>query len=124
DYHLPLVSLPRIFKTRLETIPAEVPYLKADAALEETWRDRMPNCATFRVGLVWAGNPKLVNERRRSMSLSLFAPLAQSGAALYSLQKGPQAEQLNQAPPELKLIDLGPELTDFSQTAAVLMNLD
>src|SRR5439155_1523521 len=106
DYHLPLVSLPRIFKTRLETIPAEVPYLKADPGLVEEWRGRIiTDGASFRVGLVWAGNPMLANERRRSMSLSAFAPLAQSGAAIYSLQKGPQAEQLHQGPPELKLID-------------------
>ena len=31
DLHCPLLSLPQAFGTGLETIPADVPYLEADA---------------------------------------------------------------------------------------------
>ena len=82
DFYCPFFSLPRVFETTPETIPAPIPYLRAEAAPAEAWRHRLPS-APVRVGLVWAGQarPMLpgfgVLDGRRSMALSAFAPLAQ-----------------------------------------------
>jgi len=67
DLHCPIASLPRAFNTTLETIPAKVPYLAADAAEVASWKRRMEDLAGLRVGLVWAGNPRpnMAGRRRR-----------------------------------------------------------
>jgi hypothetical protein len=84
-----LASLPTIFKTTLETIPAEVPYVRADAARVEKWRERFANDAHFKVGIAWAGNPAHLNDRARSCALADFVPLAAvDTVTFYSLQKG------------------------------------
>ena len=57
DLHCPICSLPRVMGTRLDSIPAPVPYLKAEPALAEQWRGRLSRFAGLRVGLVWGGNP-------------------------------------------------------------------
>ena len=76
DLHSPMLSLPLAFGTTLETIPADVPYIKADPSLVETWRKRLGGGEGVRVGLVWAGSPAGQADRLRSVSLSLLAPLA------------------------------------------------
>ena len=70
-----LLSLPRLFKTRLETIPAQVPYLHAPADAVQRWRARLGKICGLKVGLVWAGNPEHVNDHRRSVDLTLLAPV-------------------------------------------------
>ncbi len=62
DLYVPLLSLPGIFETRLETIPSQVPYLFADPRKVRYWCDRFPGTG-FKVGLVWAGK---ATDRRRS----------------------------------------------------------
>src|SRR5581483_8615718 len=58
EWQVPMLSLPRAFKTTLETIPAAVPYIHADPSLVEAWRGRLgPRDGRLRVGLAWAGNP-------------------------------------------------------------------
>jgi hypothetical protein len=80
------------------------------------------NC--LRVGLVWAGNA-FKKDVTRSLRLEQLSPLqAVSGVKFYSLQKGPGAQQAKQPPAGMKLIDLGPELTDFADTAAVMSLMD
>jgi hypothetical protein len=69
-----LLSLPRLFKTRLETIPAEVPYLQAPKNTALRWKKRLANMAGLKVGVVWAGNPEHANDTRRSLDPSLLAP--------------------------------------------------
>ena len=130
DLHCPLLSLPYIFGTRLESIPASVPYLAADASLIEAWRDRMPQDGK-RVGLVWSGNPRADQplaafvDRRRSIPLRQFAPFAAvPGISWISLQKGPPASQLQNAPRGLHIRDLMDEVDDFADTAALVAHLD
>ncbi|HEV7665458.1 MAG TPA: tetratricopeptide repeat protein [Chloroflexota bacterium] len=121
DVHAPLMSLPWLCGTGLETIPADSPYLRA--APVQT--PRLPEDGRLRVGLVWAGSPGNKNDHQRSVSLTALAPLGGvEGVAFYSLQKGPQAEQLRNSPPGLPLTDLGPRLHDFADTAAVLRQID
>jgi Flp pilus assembly protein TadD len=126
DVHRPLASLPRIFDTTVETVPAQVPYLYPARELVEFWKNRLAGNRNLKVGLVWAGRPDYANDHNRSMALAQLAPLGDvPGVTFYSLQKGAAAEQKALGPPEgMNLVNLSPQLTDFLQTAAVLANLD
>ncbi|MGQ9370212.1 tetratricopeptide repeat protein [Azospirillum sp. ST 5-10] len=132
DVHCPLLSLPLAFGTRLETIPAEIPYLHPPVAEVETWRGRLPADGRLRVGLVWAGNPRKevpganAVDRRRSIALAQLAPLAGTpGVRFYSLQKGDDASaQAKEPPPGLELVDWMDGVGDFADTAAFVSHLD
>lgn len=126
DVHCPLMTLPLVFKTTLETIPAQIPYLKPDPQLAAQWAEKMPaEPGSPRIGLVWAGAPGNKNDRNRSMSLQELAPLAEvKNAQFYSLQKGPAAAQANRPPAGMKLIDFTENFSDFADTAAMAANLD
>ena len=125
DYHIPLLSLPRVFGTRLDTVPADIPYLQAPPDLVEVWREKLSGIAGLRVGLAWAGSPQHMNDRNRSLALATLAPLAAVGYATYIvLQKGPAAAQAATPPAGMTLVEPGAELGDFADTAAVIANLD
>jgi hypothetical protein len=128
DVQVPLMSLPRIFGTTLETIPAEVPYLKADPGLVERWRARLAEFEGFRVGIHWQGNRATWPDHHRSLPLSHFEPLSRvGGVCLISLQKGPGSEQVAAVRERFEVFGL--EGLDeqggaFMDTAAVIENLD
>lgn len=123
DVHCPLLSLPHRFGTTLQTIPAATPYLAPDPAKVQAWRSRL--AGDVKVGLAWAGSSGHANDRQRSCRLSDFAPLANvPGVTFYSLQKGPAASQAVNHPPGLRLLDPAADLHDFSDTAALVANLD
>ena len=126
DVHCPLMSLPRIFDTRLESIPAPVPYLWADPNLAERWKAKIAVAeGEFKIGLAWAGRPTHGDDRDRSISLRDFAALAAtSRATFFSLQKGEASAQAANPPPGMKLIDFTAEIHDFADTAALIANLD
>jgi len=126
DVHCPLLSLPCVFRTTMETIPSAVPYITADARLAERWKKRMhSDIEEIKLGLVWAGKPTHKRDRYRSCSLSVYAPLAEiKDISFYSLQKGERAQDGQYPPPGMKLIDWSDELHDFSDTAALIANLD
>jgi hypothetical protein len=129
DVHVPLLSLPRIFGTTLADVPAEVPYLFADAALIERWRDELAGVPGVKIGIAWQGNTRFPADCMRSIPLTHFAPLAQvDGVRLFSLQKGPGREQLAATAAYLPVIDLADRLDEkaggFMDTAAVVKNLD
>lgn len=123
DCYIPLLTLPGIFNTTLETIPAGIPYVHADPDIEACWRRRL-NGTDLTIGLVWAGNPGHKDDRNRSCPLNLFEPLSRiPGVKLYGLQKnggGQSKEKLR----SLGIASLGEELTDFSVTAGIIANLD
>lgn len=125
DVQAPLLSLPRIFRTTLETIPTPARF-QVDGGRLTAMKRRLGR-ARRKIGLVWAGNPVHRDNpyRDRSVRLASFAPLAQvSGLALFSLQRGPEAAQLSSAPPGLKISNLEAESTQIMDTAAAIMNLD
>jgi len=125
DCHIPLLSLPRVLGTRLDTVPADIPYLQAPPDLVEAWREKLSGITGLRVGLAWAGSPQHMNDRNRSLALATLAPLAAVGCATYIvLQKGPAAAQAATPPAGMKLVEPGAELGDFADTAAVIANLD
>ncbi len=125
DYWVPMASLPFHFKTTLENVPADVPYVHVEPVRVESWRNRLAGEDIFNVGIVWAGSPLHQNDRSRSCHLEQFFPLARiDGVRLFPLQKGPAAQAVAGAPANLNLTSLGDELNDFSDTAAVLGALD
>jgi Flp pilus assembly protein TadD len=131
DCQLPLLSLPHVLKTTMATVPASVPYLRAEPALMAQWRQELSGYAGFKIGIVWQGNPRYGQldcrnaNQWRSIPLAQFAPIADiPGVKLFSLQKGPGTEQLAQWPPPVPIVDLESRLLDFMDTAAVMMNLD
>jgi len=116
--------LPLIFRTDLSNIPASAPYLKAERKKSGAWKQRLSGePAGRRVGLVWAGSATHKRDRTRSLSPDIFAPLAAvPGTIFFSLQKGEPAKQ--PFPSELHVRDFTQELNDFSDTAALVDNLD
>ncbi|MGO9108945.1 MAG: tetratricopeptide repeat protein [Thermoguttaceae bacterium] len=127
--HVPLMSLPDIMETTIDTIPAAVPYVFADEALVETWRQRLAEYPGFRIGISWQGNPKYAADRLRSIPLRHFAPLARApGVRLFSLQKGIGWEQIAEAAADCPIVDFGPDFDSqhgtFMDSAAVIRNLD
>ena len=126
DLHYPLLSLPRIFKTTLESIPKEMPYLFADHNLVEAWRSKLDRTdSRMKVGLVWAGNPHHENDWSRSIPMAHLAPLGTlDKAVFYSLQKSGPDRPADHTFGELKLISLSSELHDMADTAAAICSMD
>nr|WP_320190965.1 tetratricopeptide repeat-containing glycosyltransferase family protein [uncultured Desulfobacter sp.] len=125
DFHVPLLSLPHILKTKIETIPNKIPYLTADPALCRIWKNRLSKDASFKIGLVWAGRPLHKNDRNRSISLSMFKPLGNiDGVGFYSLQKEKHEKWTDMDTSDFFEMDLGPQISDFADTAAIMENLD
>ncbi|MGE5269704.1 MAG: hypothetical protein ACM3JG_08545 [Thiohalocapsa sp.] len=126
--YCPLSGLPRLAGTRSDTIPATIPYVRADAAKAAGWEKRLDALLPpgyRRIGIVWAGRPTHHNDRNRSTTLAAFAPLAEiPGVALVSLQKGAAQAQIGSYWGRAPLINLGPELRDFGDTLAVLDGLE
>ena len=123
DFWTPLLSIPGYCNTRLESIPAAIPYLHAQKDLIEKWAARLPQ-GGLRVGLAWKGNPLFENDADRSLpSIDLLAPLwSVQGVVFVGLQKGRGEEEM--PPCGLPLTRLGAELSDFSDTAALIACLD
>lgn len=125
DCHAPLLSLPLLFHTLPETVPAPVPYIRPDPALAAKWAERLGRKHSLRVGLVWAGNPNQLNDRYRSMSLAQLAPLASiEGVQLFSLQKGEKARELLENKAGWRIARIEPEDEGIAGTAAMIENLD
>jgi tetratricopeptide (TPR) repeat protein len=125
----PLLSLPRIFQTSPDAIPAAVPYLFAAPARVESWRQRLRDLPGYKIGINWHGRPGHGSWRARNIPLQQFAPLAEiPGVRLISLQKGAGREEMAAAGGRLPLVDLGDEVDQaggaFMDTAAIMMNLD
>lgn len=132
DLYVPYLSLPLIFKTTLETIPAPIPYLYTDPHLTAYWKNKIADDHHFKVGICWQAKKIFLEDHihsRRSLPLSLMAELAQiPNVSLYSLQKGAGHEQLVTIPPSITIYDFDQELDQehgcFMDTAALIKNLD
>jgi tetratricopeptide (TPR) repeat protein len=131
DFQCPLLTLPRLLRTTLETVPGKVPYLQAVPADTAAWQRRLADLPGLRVGLVWSGDPRSFQpganaiDRRRSITLAHFAQLADlPDISFVSLQKGEPASQTRCPPPGLQIHDWTGELDDFAATAALIAGLD
>jgi tetratricopeptide (TPR) repeat protein len=135
DVQAPLMSLPFILKTNLNTILHHTPYLVPDQKLLEHWQHRLKKDKKFKVGLCWQGNLNYHNyflrvvAAARSIDVTMFAPLAEcDNVSFYSLQKVTGTDQLKQLQPNFVVTDFGAEVDKehgrFMDTAAIIKNLD
>ncbi|MBP2303076.1 tetratricopeptide repeat protein [Azospirillum picis] len=126
DVQAPLLSLPRLFATTLDAIPGAPPYLLAANGRTVP----PPRPGTLAVALVWGGDPSHRNDQQRSLDAAALAELlGLPGVTFYSVQKGARAGQLAEAVagaqlPTGHIVDLGPEIGDFADTAAILQRMD
>ena len=116
DLQVPLLSLPHLLGTTIDTAPADIPYLTPPANPIS-----LPKALGLKVGIAWAGSATNRNDRNRSCTLDHFLPLLEiPGVTLYSLQKGRDAEAVRQT----AIVDLNSQLHDFADTAAAIAQLD
>jgi tetratricopeptide (TPR) repeat protein len=123
DLHCPLPSLPLAFGTRLDTIPSTTPYLRAPAHGHD-WEARLGPKDRPRIGLVWSGNPRHRDDRKRSIELSALLPLLNVGTTFVSLQKDIRTADEAVLRERSDIIELGPLLQSFADTAALISQLD
>ncbi|MBF0285993.1 MAG: tetratricopeptide repeat protein, partial [Magnetococcales bacterium] len=127
DVQAPLLSLPMIFGTTLETLPRQ-PFLEPPTAAREKWRQRLApldSTRELKVGLVWAGNPNVKNDAMRSPRLEPFLPiLPRVGVRFFSLQMGDGRRDLEGRTLPPNFLDLAGQIGDFADTAGILANLD
>jgi len=129
DLQVPILSLPRIFRSTLDTVPRDLPYLacppppihEPKPALAEALRGGDAK----RVGVVWSGNPGQRDDRTRSLDPRLLEPLAAlPGVSWFSLQKHAPSAERRSLPPAFQAQDLDPHLETFADTAYALERLD
>jgi tetratricopeptide (TPR) repeat protein len=131
DYYCFLMSLPFIFKTDLESIPYPTKYLRTEPAEISRWAARVAEVPGKKIGLVWAGGERADitcarrNDANRSLPLTRYAQLLEiSGAAFFSLQKGPPAAQLRAMQADHVIYDFIDECNDFADTGGLIEQLD
>ncbi|MFM0141718.1 tetratricopeptide repeat protein [Paraburkholderia sp. RL18-085-BIA-A] len=122
DYWSFPLSLPLHFGTTVDSIPASLPYLRALPDRLDWWRERLPK--GFKVGLVWKGSTVHANDAQRSLTaLDALRPLwSIPGISFVSLQKGAGEDEARDT--ELPIVDLGSDIRDFADTAAIVDQLD
>lgn len=123
DRHVSIMSLPYLLGTETDTIPAGVPYLKADAGAVARWQRTLEDGLGRgpKVGLVWAGNPKQAHDYARSMPTECIAPLLETpGIGFVNLQLGPRGDDLRHP----AFLDIRAGIGDFADSAALFSALD
>ena len=129
DFQSPLLSLPRIMGTTLNTLPVNVPYLSADPVRVDKWEKILGPKVGIRIGIAWRGNPSHQCDKERSIPLAAFQSLAEiEGVTLVSLQKAQGSDEVLAMRDRFALVDFGCELDShggaFLDTAAIMKNLD
>src|SRR5262249_39942439 len=125
DLHCALSSLPLAFGTRIDTIPASRSYLPSVSEAErQVWDERLGVHDRLRVGLVWSGNQRHVNDHNRSIPLQLMTRLISGKAQFISLEKDLKPADEVVLHGQRGITDLTSHLTDFSATAALIACLD
>ena len=125
DIQLPILSLPGVFRTTQDSIPAETPYVTADPGVSQLFSLRFGTDYNFKIGIVWAGSSVNKKDHIRSCTLADFYPLLDiQGTSFYSLQKGSISAEDEDALAEMKITNLNNQLRDFAETAAAIANLD
>ncbi|MBF0261266.1 MAG: glycosyltransferase family protein [Magnetococcales bacterium] len=126
DYQIPLLSVPGVLDTRINTIPGAEGYLTAPRTPDPAWGSLLAG-EGLKVGLVWEGKPLHANDplRRRSCTLADLAPLARvPGIRLFSLQKPDPDRPAPPVPEGVPITPLAAFLTDFAATATLMHHLD
>jgi tetratricopeptide (TPR) repeat protein len=130
DVECPLLSLPAVFGTTVDTVPWTGAYLAVEPDEIESKRTQFPSCKYEttngpRVGLAWAGNPRYKGDRQRSMPLATLLPLLRTENTTWiSLQKGDAADQIAALGNDIFIYDGSSRDRDLAETAALLATLD
>lgn len=126
DLHLPLMSLPHVFRTTFDTVPKSVPYIQAAPELINDWYEKLRAYEGFRIGIAWQGNPNFANDEVRRVPLKLFKTIASvPGVRLVCLQQREGMDQLADVDFELiRFENLDATSGAFMDTAAIIQNLD
>ncbi len=124
DLHCPLHSLPLALGTRIETIPAHVPYLTVPSESMRRWSVALGSKGRLRVGVAWSGAPTHRNDVNRSIKLRALLPLFDIDADFVSLQRDVRADDAAVLQECSDLAHFSDELETFADTAAVIANLD
>ena len=123
DTHAALMSLPHLFKTTLDDVPASVPYLPTPSA--NTFPLSAGPAGILKVGLIWSGGEDYRKNRIRSAPLEEFLPLLRlPGIRFFSLQCGPRSADLKRLSTDIQVDDLGSRVRDFADTAAAMGQMD
>ncbi len=124
DLHCPLLSLPLALATRVESIPAQVPYLSVPAASLSRWTGAVGPKRRLRIGLVWSGSPGHKGDAVRSINLRSLLPVLDIDAEFISLQKDVRADDATVLREHGDIVHFGDKLDTFADTAAIIANLD
>jgi tetratricopeptide (TPR) repeat protein len=125
DLHCPLLSLPLTLGTTLDTIPPATPYVTAPVERLSRWRDRVPGGPRRKVGIAWSGNPKLLRDRQRSISLDSLSPVLElPGLSFVTLNPATAPEDEQKLARLGNVVHLAKDFSDFADTAAAMAQLD
>ncbi len=124
DLHCPLPSLPLALATRIESIPAQVPYFTVAPEILNRWTNAVGPKRNLRIGLVWSGSSAHKGDAIRSISLRSLLPLVDLDAEFVSLQKEVRDDDLATLKERDDIVHFGDKLETFADTAAVIANLD
>jgi tetratricopeptide (TPR) repeat protein len=124
DFHCPTLSLPLALGTELHSVPADVPYLRADAARVAGWSKRLGERTLQRIGLVWSGSHSHQDDRHRSIALSSLLAELPAGFDFVSLQKHVRESDRATLSSASHIADFGDALHDFADTAALCSLMD
>ena len=124
DVHCPLGSLPLAMSTDLSSVPAPIPYLSADSTALAKWSARVDRLKRLRVALAWSGNAGHYNDRNRSIPFARLAPLLSLPASFVGIQRELRNDDAARLAAESRVMHLGGELENFTDTAAVMASCD
>jgi tetratricopeptide (TPR) repeat protein len=125
DLQCPLLSLPLAFATTLDTIPADIPYLHVPDERVARWSERLPPRRALRVGLVWSGNATHNDDHNRSIAFARLAPLfTAADVEFVSLQRDLREADAQLLAAEPRVLDIGRDFDDFTDTAAAVALVD
>ncbi len=126
DFQLHLGDIPRACASKTPAdIPTNIPYIHPRDDKVAYWKDKLSCLCGRHVGLVWSGNPEQDNDHFRSLSLAELFPLATvPDISFVSLQLGKSGNELNQFADDMPLTDVRDGISDLSDTAAIIANLD
>jgi len=124
DMHCPMMSLPHAFKTTVTTIPADIPYLYAQDNKTKLWKDKLGLKTKLRIGLVWSGSNSHENDLNRSLLLRQLTPIFDLSFEFHSLQKEIRPDDLEALNVLNQVHQHQDALNDFSDTAALIANMD
>jgi tetratricopeptide (TPR) repeat protein/ADP-heptose:LPS heptosyltransferase len=126
DYHTPLLSVPWVLGTTPDTVPSAIPYIVLPAAL----RSQIPEplrvgAGRPKIGLVWSGNKVSSIDQQRSLAPEeMLRYLPDRGITYVSLQTGPAQDKSRIDRQDMSMLDAGPWIKDFADSAHLILHLD